>query len=80
MRQFNRPPDIGGTGMQSDSQEREWQEEAERLKLLREEDQQDLIATYRIVAHDPKRPKKDRERAAALVRLLSAAQRRRRSV
>jgi hypothetical protein len=66
--------------MKDDSQKRAWQEEAERLKLLRDEDQRDLIATYRIVARDPKRTKKDRDRAAALVRLLSASRRGHRSV
>jgi hypothetical protein len=57
-----------------EQQEREWQEEAERMKLLDRQTQHDLVAMQRILSRNPKLSKKEREKARqkadALERLL----------
>ena len=57
----------------------EYRQEAERLKLLGLETQRDIVAMHRLVARNPKVPKKNREqareRAKALDRLLGLTKR-----
>jgi hypothetical protein len=53
-------------------QEREWRREAEVFALLSDPTIDDLVASFRRVARDRKRPNSERERASALIRLLEA--------
>jgi hypothetical protein len=66
-----------------DEQTKELHREAERLKLLDRQTQRDLVAMHRILARNPKLPKKDRQqarqRADALARLLGLSKRPNRS-
>ena len=58
----------------TDEQEKEWREEAKRLKAVSRKDQRLIIAIHRSIADDPKVPKADRddarERADALEKFL----------
>jgi hypothetical protein len=63
------------------AKEQDYREEAERLALLPEEDQREIIALHRSVADNPKVPKREREagrqRADALERLLKLGKKKR---